>query len=293
MESIAADWWSVIGWWLDHLTLPFDDAERWPRSEPTLQLYVRGGRLRPIPLRATNGRERADAWEGEEGMASPPEHTTLDPTPDADRPQQEANQQVGTDVSADLDALFEREGLMRHLAVGDVDGAVEVRACGPVVMLGPGDADAVAAPDPVRTGFPGKPASAMSLEEYNAFLFVWLERAVERGLVRCSQCGKVLLAGDDLPDAETWDAILIEKELVAWMAVHFDCKKKIAKKLKGMNPFELKVAPPPEIDLSDAVIPEQHSVDEMYDLGDLGELDSPLDARENAQDEEEPDHGAK
>jgi len=66
--------------------------------------------------------------------------------------------------------------------------------------------------------------------------------------------------GDDLPDAETWDAILIEKELVAWMAVHFDCKKWLAKKIKGMHPFDLCPRGAPYYDLSGAQLPSATTV---------------------------------
>ena len=34
------------------------------------------------------------------------------------------------------------------------------------------------------------------------------------------------------------------------MAVHFDCKKPLPKKLKGLHPFELHPGPPPHFDLS-------------------------------------------
>lgn len=167
-----------------------------------------------------------------------------------------------------LRALFEREGLMRFAVQGDAEGNVEVWERGPLVALGPGDTDFIAPPVPETTGYPGKPSAEMTLDEYNAFLFVWLERAVAAGLVRCAQCGKPLLAGDDLADADTWDAIMIEKELVAWMAVHFDCKRKIAKKLKGMNPFELAVAASPALDLSDATVPEVPPPAEVADADD-------------------------
>lgn len=163
-------------------------------------------------------------------------------------------------LSDGLRALFEREGLLRFAASGDEAGNVEVQERGPVVALGPGDADYVAPPDPESTGYPRTSVDALSLDEYNAFLFAWLERAAEAGLVRCAQCGKPLLAGDDLADADTWDAIMIEQELVAWLAVHFDCKRKIAKKLKGMHPFELAVATPPALDLSDVVVQETSAV---------------------------------
>jgi hypothetical protein len=90
----------------------------------------------------------------------------------------------------------------------------------------------------------------MTLDDYNVFLYRWIETAVRQGLFTCAHCGKLILDGDDLPDADTWDAIFVEKELVAWMAVHFDCKRWLAKKLKGMQPFELSASPPPSLDLS-------------------------------------------
>ena len=78
-------------------------------------------------------------------------------------------------------------------------------------------------------------------------------RANLPGGVRCAYCGKTLREaedGEDLADAETWDAIFIEQALVAWMALHFDCKRWISKKLKGMHPFELLPRPAPRYDLS-------------------------------------------
>ncbi|HZC77988.1 MAG TPA: hypothetical protein VE258_09585, partial [Ktedonobacterales bacterium] len=70
---------------------------------------------------------------------------------------------------------------------------------------------------------------------------------------------------DDLPDPDTWDAIFVEKELVAWMAVHFDCKKWLAKKLKGMHPFELSAGEAPVYDLSAAEPPPPHTPSEATD----------------------------
>ncbi len=151
---------------------------------------------------------------------------------------------------AELREWFDREGLTRRLIeYSEPEGIIE-RVCIPLIALGPGDGDFVAAPHPVTCGWPGAPLTAMTLEDYNVFLFRWLEAAVHLGLVRCAHCGKRILDGDDLPDPDTWDAIFIEKELVAWMLVHFDCKRWLAKKLKGMQPFDLPVRPAPHIDLS-------------------------------------------
>ena len=150
----------------------------------------------------------------------------------------------------DLRAWFDREGLTRLLVeFSDAEGMSE-HVCDPLIALGPGDHDFVLAPHPASSAWPGAPLAAMTLDDYNVFLFRWLEAAVREGLVRCAHCGKQILDGDDLPDPDTWDAIFIEKELVAWMLVHFDCKRWLAKKLKGMQPFDLPAGPPPRIDLS-------------------------------------------
>jgi hypothetical protein len=156
----------------------------------------------------------------------------------------------GTSVDDELRAWFEREGLMRYAVTGDEHGEVSEVSRGPVVALGARDEDFVEAPHPDRTGYRGPALREMDMEAFNQFMFLWLERAVEAGLVGCANCGKRILPGDDLPDPDTWDAIFIEKEIVGWMLVHFDCKKWLAKKLKGLHPFELNPREPPALDLS-------------------------------------------
>lgn len=153
-------------------------------------------------------------------------------------------------MNAALRALFESEGLMRYAVSADEHGEVTEEERGPLVAMGSGDGDYVAAPDPDENRADGSPTAAMTLDDYNAFLFHWLEAAAEAGDLRCANCGKDILPGDDLPDPDTWDAIFIEKELVAWMAVHFDCKRWLAKKLKGLHPFELRPGTPRRYDLS-------------------------------------------
>lgn len=148
-------------------------------------------------------------------------------------------------------AWFEREGYTRASVFADEHGNVVEDVRPPAVALGPADRDFVWAPLPEANRYPGKPLRAMSAEEYDHFIYRWLEAAVRAGTVRCVQCGKPILDDyADLPDEDTWDAILIEKELVAWMVVHFDCKKPLPKKLKGMNPFDLAPREPPTYDLS-------------------------------------------
>jgi len=155
---------------------------------------------------------------------------------------------------------FEREGLLRYAVTADESGEVIEDVRPPLVALGPRDDEFAVAPNPDRLGWPGKPLAEMSMDDYNVFVYRWLEAAVASGDLRCANCGKRIVDGDDLPDAETWDAILIEKELVAWMAVHFDCKKWLAKKIKGMHPFDLCPRGAPYYDLSGAQLPSATTV---------------------------------
>ncbi len=167
----------------------------------------------------------------------------------------------------ELREWFDREGLTRRLIEYSEQEEITERVCDPLIALGPGDNDFVTAPHPATSGWPGKPLTEMTLDEYNVFLFRWLEAAVRLNLILCAHCGKQIRDGDDLPDPDTWDAIFIEKELVAWMLVHFDCKRWLAKKLKGMQPFDLSTRPAPCIDLS-ALTP-----DETERPPDVGTLD--------------------
>jgi hypothetical protein len=159
-------------------------------------------------------------------------------------------------MSSELHIWFEAEGLMRYAVEGGEQGEVVELSRAPVIALGPRDEDFVWAPDPAETRYPGKPLRDMTLDDYNVFMYRWFEAAVHAGAMRCANCGKPICDGDDLPDPETWDAILIEKEIVAWMVVHFDCKRWLAKKLKGLQPFELHPRTPPTYDLSQVSVPD-------------------------------------
>jgi hypothetical protein len=120
------------------------------------------------------------------------------------------------------------------------------------VALGPHDADYRFAPHPKDMAYRLKTLSAMTFEDYQAFMLSWFEHAVRAGDVRCANCDAVIReTTDDMADADTWDAIFIEKELVAWMLCHFDCKKQLPRHLKGRHPFELDPGPLPVYDLSD------------------------------------------
>jgi hypothetical protein len=164
--------------------------------------------------------------------------------------------------------LFEAEGLLRTRLLAEPDGSVIEEERAPLVLLGPNDDDAYLAPSPTMASYPGKSLAQMTLDDYHVFLYRWFEAAARSGDLGCVYCGKTLCADDDLPDEETWDAFLIEKELVAWMAAHFDCKRWIAKKLKGMHPFELPAREPPIYDLStlDPALTERPTYAEEEDL---------------------------
>ncbi|GEM_PF-980005 len=158
-------------------------------------------------------------------------------------------------LTPDLGKWFAEQGLLRTAIEGDEVGTIHEVTRGPLVALGSGDSDFALAPHPDLVGYP-RPLAGMALDDYNVFIFRWYEAAVAAGDVRCARCGKLILSGDDLPDPDTWDAIFIEKELVAWMLVHFDCKRWLAKKLKGMTPFELTPRQPPTYDLSSLTLVE-------------------------------------
>jgi hypothetical protein len=157
-------------------------------------------------------------------------------------------------VDDDLMRWFEAEGLVRYAAYGEPDGTVSESARGPLVALGPHDADFRLAPHPDRLGYRVKPLAAMTLDDYQAFMLSWFEHAIRAGDLRCANCDKPIQpTTPDMPDAETWDAIFIEKELVAWMVCHFDCKRLLPRQLKGRHPFELAPGAAPVYDLSDEI----------------------------------------
>src|SRR5262245_24135559 len=102
---------------------------------------------------------------------------------------------------------------MRYAVSAEERGEVVEDERAPVVALGPHDDDFIWAPDPEAQDYPGKALRDMSLDDYNFFIYRWLEAAVRAGDIRCAHCGRLILDDyQDLSDADTWDAILIEKE---------------------------------------------------------------------------------
>jgi hypothetical protein len=157
-------------------------------------------------------------------------------------------------MDEDLLSWFEAEGLVRYAAHGEPDGSVVELVRGPLVALGPHDEDYRLAPHPDQLGYPIKPLRDMTFDDYQAFMMSWFEHAIRAGDIRCASCDRhILKTTPDMADAETWDAIFIEKELVAWMVCHFDCKKQLPRQLKGRHPFELDPRPAPTYDLSDEI----------------------------------------
>ena len=134
---------------------------------------------------------------------------------------------------------------LRVIVEGEEQIIEEVRA--PMVLLSSREDDARAAPNPDALGYPEKRLSEMTLNDFHVFILRWATRAVDAGLVRCFACNEVLRNNDlDVP----WDGIFTSEDLVAWLFIHFDCKRLLSRELKGRNPFELQPRPPEVFDVS-------------------------------------------
>ena len=150
-------------------------------------------------------------------------------------------------MDADLLRWFEQAHLLRALVlVEDVDHMTELLRA-PMILLSAREDDVRAAPNPERLGYPEKRLSEMTLNDFHIFILRWAMRAVDAGLVRCFVCDE-LLRNDDL-DAP-WDGIFTSEDLVAWLFIHFDCKRGLSRELKGRSPFELHPRPPEAFDVS-------------------------------------------
>ncbi len=142
---------------------------------------------------------------------------------------------------------FEQQHLLRLRVVAeDAEHIVEeIRA--PMVLLSAREEDARAAPNPDALGYPEKRLSEMTLNDFHVFILRWATRAVDAGLVRCFACNETLRNNDlDVP----WDGIFTSEDLVAWLFIHFDCKRLLKRELKGRDPFELHPQPPEVFDVS-------------------------------------------
>jgi len=146
----------------------------------------------------------------------------------------------------DLLDWFMAHGLCRTAVEGDAVGEIIEVVAPPVLLLGRGAEHVRACPNPDRLGYPEKPLAAMALDDYHIFLLRYLSRAVEAGACQCFVCRKPI--NDD--PAVPWDGIFIDKELVCWLIIHFDCKRGLAREFKGFHPFELSALPPASFDVS-------------------------------------------
>jgi hypothetical protein len=142
---------------------------------------------------------------------------------------------------------FLARGLCRVAVEGDTAGDITEVVAPPVLLLGRGAGDVRACPHPDRLGYPEKPLATMTLDDYHIFLLRYLSRAVAAGGCSCFVCRKPVR--DDQPEAP-WDGIFIDKELVCWLIIHFDCKRGLAREFRGYHPFELAALPPEPYDVT-------------------------------------------
>jgi len=159
---------------------------------------------------------------------------------------QELAQRLIAHTDPALLAWFEQQHLCRYAAEGDTAGEAVVIVAPPVILLGPGDGEARSCPNPDLLGYPEKRLAEMSVDDYHIFLLRWFTRAVAAGACRCMVCKQV--ASDD-PEAP-WDGIFVDKELVGWLIIHFDCKRGLAREMRGRHAFEVTPLPPELYDVS-------------------------------------------
>ena len=130
---------------------------------------------------------------------------------------------------------FADQHLGRVAVEGDAEGTISEIMAPPVLLLGPGDTAVFACPDPDPLGYLGPPLAAMTLDDYHLFLLDWLTRAVADGWCHCVVCGQPITADPAAP----WDGIFVDKELVGWLIIHFDCKRGLARAILGRTAFDV------------------------------------------------------
>ena len=142
---------------------------------------------------------------------------------------------------------FEQQHLLRMRVVAEDAEHITEEVREPMVLLSAHEEDARAAPNPDTLGYPEKRLGEMTLNDFHVFILRWATRAVDAGLVRCFACDETLRNNDlDVP----WDGIFTSEDLVAWLFIHFDCKRLLKRELKGRDPFELYPRPPEAFDVS-------------------------------------------
>ncbi len=164
-------------------------------------------------------------------------------------PTEESQAPESANALADADLLrwFEEQHLLRTLVVADDAEHISEVVRAPMVLLSARPEDVRAAPNPDALGYPEKRLADMTLNDFHVFLLRWATRAVDAGLVRCFVCHERLRNRDlDVP----WDGIFVSEDLVAWLFIHFDCKRGLPREIKGRSPFELVPRPPEAFDVS-------------------------------------------
>ncbi len=136
--------------------------------------------------------------------------------------------------------------LCRYLIQGDAHGEIVEIVAPPVLLLGPGEGDVYACPDPDVLGYPERALAAMTLADYHIFLVRYLTQAVAANIVSCLVCKRPITNDPGAP----WDGIFVDQELVGWLMIHFDCKRGLAREYKGRHPFELNPKAPPHFVVS-------------------------------------------
>jgi hypothetical protein len=150
-------------------------------------------------------------------------------------------------IDADLLRWFEQQHLLRTLVVAEDEDHITEVIRPPMLLLSAREDAARVAPNPDALGYPEKRLSEMTLNDFHVFILRWATRAVDAGLLRCFVCDEVLRNNDlDVP----WDGIFTSEDLVAWLFIHFDCKRGLSRELKGRSPFELHPRPPEVFDVS-------------------------------------------
>jgi len=147
----------------------------------------------------------------------------------------------------DLLEWFDQQGMCRTLITADLDGSITTLIAPPVLLLGKGDAMVRTCPHPLDMAYFKKSLSDMSLDDYHIFLLQWFMKAVDASTCHCIVCDKPV---NNTNPNEPWDGIYVDKELVCWLILHFDCKKYLAREFKGRTPFELHPTAPTTYDLS-------------------------------------------
>lgn len=149
-------------------------------------------------------------------------------------------------ISPDLLAWFEQQGLVRVSVTVEPDGTIAEIVAPPLILLGRGLDQVITCPDP--TEYPATaPLATMALDDYHIFLARWLTTLIDQVEVRCLVCQQRVSNAD--PD-NPWDGIFVDADFLGWLVMHFDCKRGLQREFKGRHPFELRPQPAPYLTLA-------------------------------------------